>query len=98
MKPYPFCSLNHFTVPVAIGCPFTAGCMSAAPQSGRSSAAWLNVGQNRRFVSYLRVSTNKQGALGLGIEAQRRAVEDYLNGGRWTVVAEFVEVEPLPRL
>jgi DNA invertase Pin-like site-specific DNA recombinase len=51
------------------------------------------VGQNRRFVSYLRVSTNKQGALGLGIEAQRRAVEDYLNGGRWTLVAEFVEVE-----
>src|SRR3954463_14541688 len=35
MKPYPFCSLNHFTVPVAIGCPFTAGCMNAAPQRGR---------------------------------------------------------------
>ena len=51
------------------------------------------MGQDRRFVSYLRVSTNKQGALGLGIEAQRRAVEDYLNGGRWTLVAEFVEVE-----
>jgi len=43
--------------------------------------------------AYLRVSTTKQGALGLGIEAQRRAVEDYLNGGSWTVVAEFVEVE-----
>ena len=28
----------------------------------------VNVGQNRRFVSYLRVSTNKQGALGLGID------------------------------
>jgi hypothetical protein len=28
--------LNHFTVPVAIaGCPFTAGCMRAAPQNGR---------------------------------------------------------------
>ena len=38
-------------------------------------------GRTARFVSYLRVSTNKQGALGLGIEAQRRAVEDYLNGG-----------------
>src|SRR3954465_1317117 len=35
MKPYPFCSLNHFTVPVAMGCPFTAGCMNAAPQRGR---------------------------------------------------------------
>jgi DNA invertase Pin-like site-specific DNA recombinase len=47
----------------------------------------------RRFVSYLRVSTNKQGALGLGVEAQRRSVEDYLNGGRWELLAEFVEVE-----
>src|SRR3954447_56451 len=53
----------------------------------------VNVGRDRRFVSYLRVSTTKQGALGLGIEAQRRAVEDYLNGGSWTLVAEFVEVE-----
>ena len=47
----------------------------------------------RRFVSYLRVSTMKQGALGLGIEAQRKAVDDYLNGGRWSLIAEFVEVE-----
>src|SRR3954453_11597480 len=53
----------------------------------------VNLGQNRRFVSYLRVPTTKQGALGLGIEAQRKAVEDFLNGGRWTLVAEFVEVE-----
>jgi DNA invertase Pin-like site-specific DNA recombinase len=43
----------------------------------------------RRFVSYLRVSTSKQGALGLGIEAQRKSVEDYLNGGRWELVAEL---------
>ena len=40
-----------------------------------------------KFISYLRVSTDKQGATGLGIEAQRKAVEDYLNGGRWTLVA-----------
>lgn len=46
-----------------------------------------------KFVSYLRVSTDKQGKSGLGLEAQRRAVEDYLNGGRWKLVAEFVEVE-----
>jgi DNA invertase Pin-like site-specific DNA recombinase len=46
-----------------------------------------------KFVSYLRVSTDKQGATGLGIEAQRKAVEDYLNGGRWTLVQEYVEVE-----
>jgi DNA invertase Pin-like site-specific DNA recombinase len=46
-----------------------------------------------RFVSYLRVSTVKQGVSGLGLEAQRRAVTDYLNGGRWKMLAEFVEVE-----
>jgi len=48
---------------------------------------------NGKFVSYLRVSTAKQGASGLGLEAQRKAVDDYLNGGRWTVLQEIVEVE-----
>lgn len=47
---------------------------------------------NQKFVSYLRVSTREQGHSGLGIEAQRKAVLDYLNGGRWTLVAEFVEI------
>uniref|UniRef100_E6VMK5 Resolvase domain n=1 Tax=Rhodopseudomonas palustris (strain DX-1) TaxID=652103 RepID=E6VMK5_RHOPX len=46
-----------------------------------------------KFVSYLRVSTDKQGRSGLGIEAQREAVSSYLNGGRWTLVAEYVETE-----
>ena len=46
-----------------------------------------------RFVSYLRVSTKRQGASGLGMEAQRKAVADYLNGGSWELVAEYVEVE-----
>lgn len=46
-----------------------------------------------RFISYLRVSTAKQGASGLGVEAQRKAVADYLNGGRWSLIAEVVEVE-----
>jgi DNA invertase Pin-like site-specific DNA recombinase len=39
-----------------------------------------------RFVSYLRVSTAKQGHSGLGLEAQRQAVADYLNGGSWQLV------------
>ena len=46
-----------------------------------------------KFVSYLRVSTKRQGASGLGLEAQRTAVADFLNGGRWTVIQEVVEVE-----
>jgi DNA invertase Pin-like site-specific DNA recombinase len=45
------------------------------------------------FVSYLRVSTARQGASGLGLEAQRAAVTSYLNGGDWQLLAEFIEVE-----
>jgi DNA invertase Pin-like site-specific DNA recombinase len=48
---------------------------------------------NGKFVSYLRVSTARQGASGLGLEAQRAAVAGYLNGGDWTLVQELVEVE-----
>ncbi|MDD4195404.1 MAG: recombinase family protein [Syntrophorhabdaceae bacterium] len=46
-----------------------------------------------RFVSYLRVSTKRQGRSGLGEEAQRKAINDYLNGGHWELVKEFVEIE-----
>jgi DNA invertase Pin-like site-specific DNA recombinase len=42
---------------------------------------------------YLRVSTDRQGRSGLGLEAQRKAVEDFLNGGSWKLAKEFVEVE-----
>jgi DNA invertase Pin-like site-specific DNA recombinase len=45
------------------------------------------------FVAYFRVSTDRQGRSGLGLEAQRASVADYLNGGQWTLVAEFTEVE-----
>jgi hypothetical protein len=34
-----------------------------------------------------------QGASGLGLEAQREAVSRYLNGGKWHLVEEVVEVE-----
>jgi DNA invertase Pin-like site-specific DNA recombinase len=46
-----------------------------------------------KFITYYRVSTQRQGASGLGMDAQREAVRQFLNGGAWDVVGEFVEVE-----
>lgn len=46
-----------------------------------------------KFVSYVRVSTKRQGDSGLGLEAQRHAVVTYLNGGAWEVCGEYVEIE-----
>lgn len=48
---------------------------------------------NGRFVSYCRVSTKRQGDSGLGLDAQRATVGQTLNGGQWSVVGEYVEVE-----
>jgi len=46
-----------------------------------------------KLVAYYRVSTQKQGKSGLGIEAQRQAVSNYLDGGNWSLVKELTEVE-----
>lgn len=45
------------------------------------------------FTSYLRVSTDRQGMSGLGIEAQRQAVARYVASVAGTLIAEHVEVE-----
>lgn len=46
-----------------------------------------------KFIGYYRVSTDRQGKSGLGLDAQRKAVENFLNGNGWEIVAEFTEVE-----
>lgn len=48
---------------------------------------------NGKFISYFRVSTAKQGVSGLGLEAQQASVNAYLNGGNWTLLQSFTEVE-----
>jgi len=44
------------------------------------------------FVTYLRVSTDRQGKSGLGLEAQRAAVLDHV-AGKGQIAAEYVEIE-----
>lgn len=45
------------------------------------------------FVSYLRVSTERQGKSGLGLEAQREAVGRHVAGAGGRLIREYVEVE-----
>ncbi len=46
----------------------------------------------QNFIAYIRVSTQRQGASGLGLDAQRMAVAAYLRG-RGDLVGEIVEIE-----
>ena len=45
------------------------------------------------IVTYLRISTARQGRSGLGLEAQQKAVADYLSTGQLNLIEEFVEIE-----
>ena len=46
-----------------------------------------------RAVAYLRVSTQRQQRSGLGIEAQRKAIQQFATSESLKLVAEFVEFE-----
>jgi DNA invertase Pin-like site-specific DNA recombinase len=45
------------------------------------------------FVAYYRVSTDKQGRSGLGLEAQREAVARHVQSAAGRIVADFQEIE-----
>ncbi|MFC0385137.1 recombinase family protein [Muricoccus vinaceus] len=53
----------------------------------------MNAAAGPRFVAYFRVSTDKQGRSGLGLEAQREAVARYASSAGGVVIATFEEVE-----
>jgi DNA invertase Pin-like site-specific DNA recombinase len=63
---------------------------SASPWGRQLNSGYGNSVPDREFP---RVSTARQGRSGLGLDAQRQAVADYLNGGRRSLLREFVEVE-----
>jgi DNA invertase Pin-like site-specific DNA recombinase len=46
-----------------------------------------------KYIAYYRVSTQKQGLSGLGLEAQQEAVARYLGGGAAKLIGEFIETE-----
>lgn len=46
-----------------------------------------------KFIAYYRVSTARQGHSGLGLDAQRSAVRDFLRTRGWPPIAEFTEIE-----
>lgn len=46
-----------------------------------------------KYIAYYRVSTKRQGASGLGLEAQRRTVSDFLSSTPHHLVGEYTEVE-----
>src|SRR5580700_11372561 len=48
-------------------------------------------GKMASYVAYYRVSTDRQGASGLGLDAQRQAVARFIGAGQ--LVAEFTEIE-----
>ncbi len=47
----------------------------------------------RRFVAYYRVSTDRQGLSGLGLDAQRQTVENFAASAGGSIAAEFQEIE-----
>src|SRR4051812_47410599 len=50
-------------------------------------------GSEMRMIGYERVSTARQGASGLGIEAQRQGIDGFVAQRAGTLLARFTEVE-----
>ena len=53
----------------------------------------MSTKSSARFVAYLRVSTDKQGRSGLGLAAQRAAVNGHCASVQGSMLAEYVEIE-----
>ena len=47
----------------------------------------------KKYVLYFRVSTQKQGVDGLGINAQKKSVEQFIRNNESDIIGEFTEIE-----
>ncbi|RZM06346.1 MAG: recombinase family protein, partial [Pedobacter sp.] len=47
----------------------------------------------KRAIAYYRVSTERQGRSGLGLDAQRKSVEDFARNNRLKLIEDFIETE-----
>lgn len=53
----------------------------------------MNINQTNKYVSYIRVSTDKQGDSGLGIEAQQKINRNYITSMQGELIKEEIEIE-----
>jgi DNA invertase Pin-like site-specific DNA recombinase len=60
---------------------------------GQIMAGKADTREPKRAIEYVRVSSEKQGRSGLGLEAQRDAIQRFCEAKRFTIVESFVEVE-----
>lgn len=51
------------------------------------------MGMDKKLIAYFRVSTKQQGASGLGLDAQRKAVADYAGRSGGKIESAYTEVE-----
>ena len=73
-------------------CKSNASCKPAGKAVAEGGAGMTLPKNATRYIAYYRVSTERQGRSGLGLDAQRQAVAMFLNGGA-ELTAEFTEVE-----
>ena len=65
-------------------------CAAGATKNDRLIAGAAHM---KTLIAYYRVSTQKQGRSGLGLEAQRSAVQAYAKANDLVIAAEYTEVE-----
>lgn len=53
----------------------------------------MEIEDKTKIVGYIRVSTKKQGDSGLGLEAQKQAIEEYANRNGLEITEIFIEIE-----